>query len=284
MKLASSTHAALGLLLAACNPDYNGIGFHDFFGAPLEYDDSDADLRLEVAAVALEVSTDPAENLAEMSVMLEQIEQEHPDTRLVVFGETSLGWYYMPDDPQGYQESVAQPIPGEATETLGAIAAQHDVHIAFGMVEERDGELRNVQVLLDTAGEVMAVHIKTDLTDWGLESGFVPGDETTVVEIDGVRAGMFVCSDVESQWAVEDMADQGIELLVHSWASAACFGSDIDPSARMMNTWVVTANRYGDEDGALYLGTIYVSDPAGTHRVHADGAQQYVHYDIGVLR
>lgn len=277
--------AALSLLaLPGCGGLYNGIGFADFMGAPLGYKVEGPADTLAVATVALEGSQDPAENLDEIEAVIDGILEQAPATRLIVFGELALGWYYDPSDPEGYQRSVAQLVPGPLTDSLGLVAAERDIYLAVGLAELRDDALFNTLLLFGPDGGILAQHDKQNLNDWDLESGFKAGDSRTLVEVDGLLAALLICSDVESREVMKDLARQEPELLIHAWASTAAFGSPIDPSARMLSAWNLTANRFGEEDGALYQGVAYVSNPAGTHVADTKGGQGWAIATVEVPR
>jgi predicted amidohydrolase len=47
-------------------------------------------------------------------------------------------------------------------------------------------------------------------------------------------------------------------------------------NARMYNAWVVTANRYGDENGSLWSGHIVISDPCGELRATGQDQEQFL--------
>lgn len=232
--------------------------------------------------MALEVDRDPAANLEAMAGVLADVATAAPDTRVVVFGETILGWYHDPDDPEGYQRSVAQPVPGPATDALGALADASDRYVAFGLVEDDAGTLHNSLVLLDPDGEVAAVHRKVDLTDWDVEAGMVPGDGITTADIDGLQVGLLVCSDFESRSMVEDLADTRPDLVLLALASG--MGAAIDPTARQLEAWVVAANRFGEEAEVPYDGAIWISNPAGSHAAWASGSATWITATVEVPR
>ena len=288
MKLNIITKLSLIILICYClsgcgDSDIIYQSLMDISGAPLEYDDSKANAHLNIASVSMQCSENKQENLNKMINIIKKIMAEKPQTRLIVFGETILGWYYKADEPEAYQRSVAETIPGPATLTIGVLADSLDIYIVFGMSEIKESKLYNSQVLLNPQGEIEAVHRKVNFIDWDEESGFTKGNQVTVVEIDGIKTGMIVCADVQSLWLTKALVEENIELLLHSLASNAGEFT-IDAVARQFNSWVVFANRCGREDDADYSGTCYISDPAGTIRVGCEGEERYVYYRIGVYQ
>ena len=257
----------------------------DISGAPLKYDDSQATRRLAIASVCLQCSSEKQENLAKMKAMIHKIMKEKPETELIVFGETILGWYYYPDDPANYQRSIAETIPGPATDSLSELADFYNIYITFGLGELNGDKLYNSQVLINPDGNIEAIHRKFHLIDEDEQSGFDRYPQTssnvTAVEINGITTGMIICADVSSYWLTEQLVKQNVELIIHSLAS---FEPEfkIDAVARQFNAWVVFANRYGREKDTFYKGNCYISDPAGTIRVGGNGKERYEFYRIGV--
>ncbi|MBN2088114.1 carbon-nitrogen hydrolase family protein [candidate division KSB1 bacterium] len=273
------------LLISCGDSDTIIQSLMDISGAPLDYDDSKATKHLTIASVCLECSKEKQENIDKMVTMIHKIMMEKPDTRTIVFGETILGWYLNPDEPEAYQRRLAETIPGATTERIGALADSFDIYIVFGLGEIKGEKLYNSQVLLNPDGELEAVHRKSHLVKEDEQSGFAPyprvDENVTVVTIDGIRAGMIICADVSSSWLTQKLIDQTIELVIHSLASSAP-EFKIDAVARQFNAWAVFANRYGKEKDANYEGTCYIADPGGTIRVGGDGKERYEYYRIGV--
>jgi len=256
----------------------------DISGAPLEYDDSQASKHLTIASVCLQCAETKQENILKMQDMIIRIMNEKPETELIVFGETTLGWYYNPKD-KNYQFNIAEPIPGAVTDSIGFMAKRFGVHIVFGLGELNKGNLYNSQVCINSDGQIEAVHRKHHLLDEDKESGFMNYPNTksnvTVFYIKGIKTGMIICADVSSYWLTQQLVNQKVELIVHSLAS---FEPEfkIDAVARQFNAWVIFANRYGKENDTFYQGNCYIADPAGTIRVGGNGHQRYEFYQIGV--
>src|SRR5690606_36393020 len=103
---------------------------------------------------------DKARNLERMERVTKRAKLEHPDLRVMVFGEASLGLYYDPSDPIGHQRRVAEPVPGPASERLGALADSLGIYLAYGAVEQAGDTLFNSLMVLDTVGQVVAKHRK----------------------------------------------------------------------------------------------------------------------------
>ncbi len=269
------------LLLGCDKPDKIVQGLMDISGAPLEYDDSNANRHLHVAAVSIRCSHDKAENMTHMTEMINEIVTTFPDVELIAFGETILGWYFDAQAPEAYQRSVAEPIPGPATDHFSRISDSLDIYLVFGLTEIDGGRIYNSQVMLNPNGGIELKHRKQHFVGEDKKSGFTQGADVVMTTINDINVGMIVCADVQSWRLTEQLVQKNMDVLIHSLASNAV-EFKIDAVARQFNAWVVFANRHGMEGDLEYSGTCYISDPAGTVRAGGDGSERFEYYRIGV--
>ncbi len=281
------------LLLVSCGSKDTIIqSLYDISGAPLVYDDSGATKTLHVASVCMRCSKVKADNLTNMETMIDLIVADHPEIDLIVFGETILGWYYDPVDPQGYQSGLAEQIPDppdtvpvapadSALVRIATKAVDRGVHIVFGMGELVGEQLYNTQVLLAPDRTVQAKHRKIHFVDTDEAGGFTPAVRSaadplslTITDINGIRAAMLICADVSDCWLATQINEQGADLIIHSLASFEP-AFTIDAVSRQFNAWEIFANRCGQEADTDYAGNCYIADPAGTIRVGGEGDQRY---------
>ncbi|MCK5827970.1 hypothetical protein KAH43_05525, partial [Candidatus Bipolaricaulota bacterium] len=82
---------------------------------------------LQVATVAMTPDLDPKVSRNRIRQIVEDTKRDHPDIRLILFGETILGWFYKNGETQEYHESIAEIVPGATTEFIGELAKAHDV-------------------------------------------------------------------------------------------------------------------------------------------------------------
>jgi len=85
-----------------------------------------------------------------------------------------------------------------------------------------------------------------------------------VVDIHGIRTGIIVCSDIQSRIVRKTLKKQQVALILGGLASPK------DPNffisgmiAKLFDSWIVIANRYGKEDGYVYDGNMMISNPLG---------------------
>ena len=280
-KITSLLTAILMLFLLSCDSDLLKPSLIEMSGANITYDDSGATKHLKIATAALECSTDKEENLVAMENMITEIMADEPDVRLIVFPETTLGWYYKESNPEEYQRSIAEEIPGLATARIDSLSEQYGIYIIFGMAEIRNDTLYNSQVLVNPDGEIEEIHRKVRPFFLDEESGYDNYNNYQIFEIDNIKASMMICADSDSEWLTNKILENDVDLVITSLTS-------VDPpynfsvGARRFNAWYVSANRYGTEGGFSYSGSCYIADPAGDIRSQISDDEGYTTYEIGV--
>jgi predicted amidohydrolase len=236
---------------------------------------------LSFATVAMTPDLDPEVSRERLAQLVRQIKSEHADVRLILFGETILGWFYKKGETAAYHQRIAETIPGPSTELVGRLARDHDVYISFGLTERQDGKLHNTQVLVDPNGEIAAVHRKF----WIRNRVFTPGDrKLTIAEIDGVMAAILICADARSLWLLRAIRRARPDVVL---ASLADYGTNLRLNQMMgtfFDTWTVVANRYGEEPPLTWRGLLTITDPVARLRAHEMGKEQYLCQRIRIAR
>ncbi|MBE0635559.1 carbon-nitrogen hydrolase family protein, partial [Candidatus Bipolaricaulota bacterium] len=150
---------------------------------------------LTIATVAMTPDLNPQISRDRMKRIVEETKRDHPDVRLILFGETILGWFYKDGETQAYHDSIAEPVPGPSSAFFAELAKAHDVAISFGLSEKADGRLYNTQLVISPEGEMIAKHRKF----WIRNKVFSPGDrKLTTVTLDGVKVAVLICADARS--------------------------------------------------------------------------------------
>ena len=284
------------LLLATCadyNVDHIYWGVADLYSAPIPWDDSGATKHLNVATVCMQCDLNPDINRQRINDFVIRIMEEKPETRLIVFGETILGWYYKPDEAEAYQRRIAESVvDGPTRLMMSSFASMYDVYIAYGISEKDGNEIYNSLVLLDPSGDLIALHHKYFFTSWDVEDGFTPGKKTNTAIIDDIKVGLSICKDVNSTYLAKEYSmDKDIKIMIYSAADTGAGPMRVYPPARAYNKWFISANRIGDEilvgheeEGNSFDGYYEIIDPAGysvRSDIHNEG---YLYYRIGVYQ
>ena len=234
---------------------------------------------LSIATVCMTCDPEPSVNLDRMADVVRCTRRDHPEVRLVFFGETILGWFYRNDETQAYHERIAETIPGPATQAMAELAVAHHVYVSFGMTERGNGGLYNAQVLIDPSGEILAVHRKVKIRNPVFEPGQRP---LTTAEIDGVKVALAICADIRHPQVVRQIRRARPAIVL---ASLADYATGL-LLPRMMGTlfdaWTVVANRYGEEAPILWHGLITVTDRMARLRGHHVGSPYVLVHRIPV--
>lgn len=245
------------------------------------YNEQAATRRLRVASVAMSCDRDPDLNRARMAGTVGTIMQAHPATELVIFGEMTLGWYNPGQMPE-YHRRISQPISSETLQPFSALAVQHAIYLCFGLSELDEGSLYNAQVLLNPQGQVQAIHRKWNLKPGEKGANYQPGPvPVTITDIRGIRTGLVICSDAASPRAVWELMKSRLDLIILSLADDRDEGRFMAKfNARLYDAWIVTANRYGHENGHFWNGHLVISDPTGELRATGQDQEQVLAYEL----
>lgn len=270
------------LCVISCNlPDgFVNSPFSQFWGVP-QYDENVASKILNVAAVSFYVDLSPEVNRNKIVAFIDKIKAEHPDVRLILFPETTLGYYYRTSNSKEYQKSIAETIPGYTTDILSQKAIEKYIYISFGMVEISGEELFNSQVLIDPDGIILSIHHKNYFIDWDKENGYKAGKGITVDIIDNIKVATIVCYDDMFLNIHQKIHESGTEMVLLPVANTFNqVNLDLIP-INYTNTWVLCANRIGNEDGNTYDGWLYLITPSREPKIVAHGKEGYIY---GVVR
>lgn len=214
----------------------------------------------ELAAVLAQLT--PRLRVAEANVETARgILSRHAGADLFVFPELFLGGYTT----NGIEE-LALDLDGPEAGSMARLARENDAAVIFGLHERVPGGVTNSAACVDRRGNLAGLYRKTHL--FGEERKvFVPGDELLVVDLDGVRAGIMICFDVEFPEVARSLALAGADLLVTVSANMDPFGRDHDvfATARALENGLphLYVNQVGPGEAFTFAG--------GTMAVSADG-------------
>jgi len=216
------------------------------------------DQQLVVATVSLTPDLDPAVTLERIKAAVERTQQLHDGVRLILFGETILGWFYRSDQTSAYHHSIAETIPGPSTDQVAALARKHRVYICFGLTEIENGVLYNAQVLLSPAGDLIAKHRKLQIRNKVFAQG---AEELSLASVDGVKVALLICADIRSVTLIRAIRRERVELVLASLADDSKLRVLNRLMSALFDAWVLVANRYGEEGTWFWHGLISISDP-----------------------
>ena len=187
------------------------------------------------------------------------------EARLVVFPEVALcGYVITPEEAEG----LAQPVPGPATEALTQVCLEAGVHVVLGLLErDTDGTLFNASVLIGPQG-LLSRYRKTHLPLLGVDRYLASGDAfLPPVDTPAGRIGLLICYDLRFPEPCRVLALLGAQLIALStaWPVAGTLYPDYMARSRAAEnrTYLIAANRCGEERGTRYLGRSLIVAPDG---------------------
>lgn len=200
---------------------------------------------------------------------------------------------------------LAEPIPGESTALLGALAAELGIVIVASLFEARaEGLYHNTAVVLDADGSIAGIYRKMHIPDDPLyyeKFYFTPGD-TGFRAFDTAfgRIGVLVCWDQWFPEAARLTALHGASILFYPTAIGWHAFEKDEWGEAQRNAWesiqrshaiangvfVAAVNRVGIEGGLQFWGNSFACDPFGRVIVRAEEREETLiaECDMGLLR
>lgn len=245
------------------------------------YDNNSTEKKLKAASVVMGCDMNPVVNRAKMIHWVKSIVQDYPLVELVFFGEVILSWYNPDKRPELHQGS-AETIPGETTDVLCKLAAEHEIYLCFGISERSGTQLHNTQVLINPHGEIQAVHRKKRLK----EDIYQPGELAfTQTEIKGIKTAILICADAADPETMLALMKSKPELILLSLADDKDENRFMaKSSARLYDAWIITANRVGWEDESYWNGHAGISNPLGELCLIGQDQEGPLVYDLKFAR
>jgi 5-aminopentanamidase len=181
---------------------------------------------------------------------------------MAVFPELFLPGYNCADIP-----ARAQPLDGPWGARLAGLARRHGCGITLGLAERDGDRLYNSAVALGRDGARIAQYRKVQLFGPRERALFTPGATACSFDIDGRRAGLLICYDVEFAPHVRLMAERGVTLLLVPTANMLPFTHvpRVTVPAMAVNhaLTIAYANYCGAEGDLSYAGASLVAGPDG---------------------
>jgi len=244
-----------------------------------------------LALVQMTCSEDPGENLVTAADRVERAVRD--GARVVCLPELFRSRYFcQSEDPENF--SLAEPIPGPATESLGKLAAALGVVIVASVFERRaEGLYHNTAVTIDADGEIVGRYRKMHIPDDPLyheKFYFTPGDLGFGAFATRYGCvGTLICWDQWFPEAARLTALRGAEILCYPTAIGWQFDEGPEVDAAQHDAWetvqrahaiangvfVAAVNRVGQEGEIRFWGQSFAADPFGRvlARASAEGEE-----------
>jgi predicted amidohydrolase len=168
--------------------------------------------------------------------------------------------YNQPDIP-----ARAQVRGGAWHQRLAALTREHGCGIVVGYAEREGDCVYNAAIAFDRTGRDIGHYRKIQLFGPREKSIYAPGDFVSTFDLNGIRAAMLICYDVEFAHLVKRLAEEGAELVLVPTANP-------EPNTHVSRLVVPThainhgvtiayANFCGTEGDITYCGASVIAAP-----------------------
>jgi predicted amidohydrolase len=208
--------------------------------------------RVKIACVQMDVVYgDIPATISKVGQWIGKAAGERAD--IVLFPELVLSAGYALDERY---RTIAETIPGPATETIAKYAQQGKLNVVVGIAERTEsGALFDSAVLFNREGQMLGTYRKSH-TYPPTESIFRRGEQLPIFRTDFGTVGLLICYDLEFPETARTLALQGAEVifnLVADWPEGVpglperIF--DISFRSRALENRIILAvcNRVGDD-------------------------------------
>lgn len=203
---------------------------------------------------------------------IRKIVAENDNADLVVFPELFLSGYTT-----SKPEELALDLEGSEVGAITRLARENSTTVIFGAPERASVGVANSAICVDRYGNIVGSYRKTHL--FGHErDAYVAGNELLIVDLDGVRAGIMICFDVEFPEVARALVKAGANLLVTISANMDPFGHDHDvfAAARALENSVphLYVNQVGRGEAFTFAGGTMIVSADGDRPVEASAAEE----------
>jgi predicted amidohydrolase len=233
---------------------------------------------VKVAAVQHDVVwADKEANFARLVPMIE--EAARAGARLVVLTEMYSTGFVMDG------ERVAEPVDGPSTQFLVDQAGRHQLWVGGSVPERPDGCDRPFNQLVVAAPDgtrhrYAKIH---PFTYAGEQEHYAAGRDRVVVDVEGVRVGLFVCYDLrfaDEFWALAPDVDAYVVPANWPESRREHWRALLVARAIENQAYVIGVNRVGEGDRLTYVGDSRIVDPLGRVVAEAAGSEALLVADV----
>jgi predicted amidohydrolase len=152
-------------------------------------------------------------------------------------------------------------------EALSSAAAAAGTALIIGYAEADGGKIYNSALAFGEDGLLLARYRKIQLYGPREKAIYTPGDAYTTFQLEGRKAALLICYDVEFAHHIKALADMGVEIILVPTANMVPFSYVVDHTVAAMaanhGLSIVYANYCGQDGDLTYLGGSLIAGPHG---------------------
>lgn len=214
----------------------------------------------------------PADRIARLAAQLDRAGVGSTD--LVLTPELFLSGYNIGTD---LVRARAEPADGPSAKAIGDLARKYRTAIAYGYPQSDGDAFYNAVQCIGADGQRLANHRKLQLPSDYERTSFARGSCLTPFVLNGWKASLLVCYDVEFPEAVRGCALNGADLVIVPTALKDRWGfvaQKLVPTRAFENgVFLMYANYAGGEGDWTYLGESCVIGPDGSEVARAGAGE-----------
>jgi predicted amidohydrolase len=248
---------------------------------------------LRVAAVQMNCQREREANLARCRELV--AEAAAVGARVVVLPENFS--FFGPEEEK---RAIAEPLDaaGPIVSMLKSAARDHDLWLIGGGMPEASGDPQrphNSCVVVAPDGSIKARYRKIHMFDVEIGDGAeyresaatMPGSDTVVVEVEGVKLGLSICYDLRFPELYRRLSDAGAQVLLVPSAFTLATGKDhwhvlLRARAIEAQAYVVAAAQWGRHGKRVTYGKSCIIDPWGEVIAQASEGEGIACADIDI--
>ena len=169
--------------------------------------------------------------------------------------------------------ALAQPRGGKWTAAVAELCVKAGCGVTYGYAERDGDRVFNAAIALDASGAEVAHYRKIQLYGPREKAIYSPGDAYAVFDLEGVKAALLICYDVEFAPHIAALVGQGVQLILCPTANMMPFTHVVRYTVSAMaanhGVTIVYANYSGVEGDLTYVGGSLIADPYGEPLVQA---------------
>ena len=219
-------------------------------------------ITLKVASIQYRaVPSDKSGNIRSLSHLV--IEAALNGAKIIVLPELCTTGLHI--ENLAASESLAESIPGPATEVFAGLALRHRIYLVLGLAEldRAAGKFYNAQVVIGPDGGIMGKYRKIHLFGPDLNWAATGDLGYQSVDTEWGRVGMGVCCDINYWQLIDFLSERRVDMFAFStnWVGEELPFQYWSEMVAGRSYHLIAANNWGEEGDLKFSGGSMILSP-----------------------
>ena len=174
---------------------------------------------------------------------------------------------FLPGYNHGFIAELAQNQTGDWHNRLAALCRHANCGLVAGYAQRDGASVYNAAVAFDADGSEIAHYRKIQLYGPREAAIYTPGNAYTTFDLNGTKAALLICYDIEFAPHVAALADMGTKIILVPTANMHPFthvvAHTVPAMAANYGVSIAYANYCGEEGDLTYVGGSLIAGPHG---------------------